>query len=201
MKTEKMEQKETTLETKTHAGIYEALANFQYDCPTIPKLKQGYGYSYAELSKTVELIKPHLKKNQIGYTQFLEEENKLTTVIFHYPTKEELRSTVTMPVGFILNKLNLYQTDGARNTYYKRYSLLSILGVMTEEEDLDARGTMKKAKENETETQEKPKAKLTNAQFINLIGAIKTGQTTVEACLEFYDLNEQQKMTLTNGEI
>lgn len=184
---------------ENHAGIYQALANFQYDCPTIPKMKKGYGYNYAELSKTVELIKPHLKKHQLGYTQLLEGENELTTVVFHYPTKEEITSKVTMPKGLILKDMNEYQTDGARNTYYKRYVLLGILGVMTEDEDIDAGGRTTKQKTDQPEKPAKPK--LNNNHFMQLLGAIKTGDTTVEKALEFYDLNEQQRATLQSGEI
>ena len=59
----KTENQTPEQQPENHAGIYQALANFQYDCPTIPKMKKGYGYNYAELSKTVELIKPPDSKN------------------------------------------------------------------------------------------------------------------------------------------
>ena len=179
-----------------HAGIYEAIACFQYDCPTITKGKKGFGYNYAELSKTIEIIKPFLKKHKIGFTQILNGENELQTCVFHYPTKTEIVSILNMPSGYTIKSMNLYQTDGARNTYYKRYVLLGILGVMTEDEDHDAQGKVQPATNSEKIQTEKPKQKLNNTQFVQLIGAIKTDKTTVEKALDFYDLNEQQIETL-----
>jgi hypothetical protein len=176
--------------------LLTALANFQNEAPIIPKNKKGYGYNYAELSKTVEILKPFLKKYNLGFTQLLENENDLITIVFHYPSAQLIKCTTVLPKGYELKGMNLFQTDGARNTYYKRYVLLGILGVFSEDEDTDAKGKAEKVNENKTE--EKPK--LNSNQFIQLIGYIKTGKISIAQAVKKYNLSEEQKISLENIE-
>ena len=185
------------MQQKELKELFKALANFQYETPTIPKGKKGYGYNYAELSKTIEIIKPFLKKNELGFTQLLRDENVLTTIVFHYPTGQSLECNTNLPKGYELKGMNLYQTDGARNTYYKRYVLLGMLGVFSEDEDTDAKGSVEKVKDPEV----KPtKEVLSENQFIQLIGYLKAGKITKEKALEKYNLTATQKLSLANVE-
>lgn len=177
--------------------LFKALANFQYDTPTIPKSKKGYGYNYAELSKTIEIIKPFLKKYELGFTQLLQGENTLTTIVYHYPTGQSIECDTTLPAGYELKGMNLYQTDGARNTYYKRYVLLGILGVFSEDEDSDAKGKTQKAKDP---TEQKAKDPLSENQFIQLIGYINAGKITKEDAIKKYSLTPTQKLGINNLE-
>jgi hypothetical protein len=177
--------------------LYKALANFQYETPTIPKGKKGYGYNYAELSKTIEIIKPYLQKYELGFTQLLRDENILTTILFHYPTGQSLDCDTILPKGYELKGMNLYQTDGARNTYYKRYVLLGLLGVFCEDEDTDAKGKVEKAKDP-SETPKKDS--LSENQFIQLIGYIKAGKITKDQAIQKYNLTPTQKLSLANVE-
>jgi hypothetical protein len=171
--------------------LLTALGNFQNDCPTIPKNKKGYGYNYAEFSKAIELMKPILHKHKLGFTQFLEGADLLRTIVFHYETGQYIQTVKLLPVGHEQKGMNIYQTEGARNTYYKRYVLFNMLGVVSEEEDTDAKGQTKPVK---VETAEKPT--LNNNQFIQLLGAVNAGDITVKQAFESYKLNEQQKNTL-----
>ena len=177
--------------------LYKALANFQYDTPTIPKSKKGYGYNYAELSKTIEIIKPFLKKYELGFTQLLRDENVLTTIVYHYPTGQFIECDTKLPAGYELKGMNLYQTDGARNTYYKRYVLLGILGVFSEDEDTDAKGKVEKVQD----PKEKPANEaLSEKQFIQLLGYINAGKITKEDAVKKYTLTATQKLSLANQE-
>ena len=178
--------------------LYKALANFQYDTPTIPKSKKGYGYNYAELSKTIEIIKPFLKKYELGFTQLLRDENILTTIVYHYPTGQSIECDTKLPAGYELKGMNLYQTDGARNTYYKRYVLLGILGVFSEDEDTDAKGKVEKV-QDPAPAQAK-KDTLSENQFIQLIGYINGGRITKDEAIKKYNLTPTQKLTITNLE-
>ncbi len=187
------------MDQKELKDLYKALANFQYETPTIPKGKKGYGYNYAELSKTIEIIKPYLQKNELGFTQLLRDENILTTIIFHYPTGQSIECNTTLPKGYELKGMNLYQTDGARNTYYKRYVLLGMLGVFSEDEDTDAKGKVEKVKDPEQALEVK-KDTLSENQFIQLIGYINGGRITKEEAIKKYTLTPTQKLTLTNLE-
>lgn len=171
--------------------LFTALGNFQNDCPTIPKNKKGYGYNYADFTRAVEMIKPIMNKHKIGFTQLLEGADLLRTIVFHYETGQYIQTVKLLPVGHELKGMNIYQTEGARNTYYKRYVLFNMLGVVSEEEDTDAKGKTQPAK---VETAEKPT--LNNNQFVQLLGAVNAGDITVKQAFESYKLNEQQKNTL-----
>ncbi|CAB4152796.1 Essential recombination function protein [uncultured Caudovirales phage] len=178
--------------------LLTALANFQNECPTIPKNKKGYGYNYAEFSKAIELMKPILHKHKMGFTQLLEGSDNLRTIIFHGETGQYLQTVKQLPTGYELKGMNLYQTEGARNTYYKRYVLFNMLGVVSEDEDTDAKGQTKPVKNETPEKQPTPKATLNNNQFIQLLGAVNAGDITVKQAFDSYELNQQQKNTLEN---
>ena len=44
--------------------LFKALADFQQEVPVIHKATQGYGYTYADLPKILEVINPLLKKTR-----------------------------------------------------------------------------------------------------------------------------------------
>jgi hypothetical protein len=187
-----MEKTETTIEFTSQpvqTNLFTALMNFQTECPTIPKLKKGYGYNYAELSKTMEMLKPLLKKHGIGFVQLIEKTSTLTTIIFHAESGEQMTSSFEMPSGIEINKMNLFQSDGAKFSYYKRYCIMSFLGVFSEDEDIDAKGQQKKP-----ETSEAPpvKKKLNDKQFISVLQAVNGGQYTPEEVKESFDLSPEQ---------
>lgn len=175
--------------------IYEALGNFQQECPTIKKSKKGYGYKYADLHRIVETIKPYMKKHQLGFSQALTGENGLKTMIFHMESGERIEETVLMPSGNVLKGMNLFQTDGARNTYYKRYALLGMLGVVTEDEDIDARGQFK----NKVSTATNKKPKLDDAKLQKAIAGIKTSKYTVDELVATWDISKEQLEALNNA--
>ena len=45
-------------------NLFKALADFQQEVPIIHKGTSGYGYSYADLPDTIEIINPYLAKNK-----------------------------------------------------------------------------------------------------------------------------------------
>jgi hypothetical protein len=51
--------------------LFKALADFQ---------QQGYGYTYADLPKILEVINPLLKKHGLGFTQLLNSTDGDTTI-------------------------------------------------------------------------------------------------------------------------
>lgn len=177
--------------------LLTALANFQNECPTIEKRKKGYGYNYADFTTSIETMKPFLKKHGLGFSQMIEETNKLRTIVFHIETGQLIQSVLTMASGYELKGMNIYQTEGARNSYYKRYSLFSMLGVITAEEDIDAKGQTKPV-ESKKQQSKPDKVKLNNNQFIQLLGAINAGDITTKDAFNYYDFDENQKLTLNN---
>lgn len=124
-------------------NIFKALANFQDECPIIIKNTQGYGYVFADLPEIIEIIKPLLKKHGLGYTQPLNS-NQIKTILFHIESGETIESLTDIPQGVKLSGQNDFQVLGSAITYLRRYSLCSILGLVTEK-DTDASGEQNKA--------------------------------------------------------
>lgn len=122
-------------------NIFKALANFQQEVPVIHKSTQGYGYTYSDLPKIFEVINPLLKKNGLGFTQLMEGQN-IKTVLFHVESGETLESTTEMPQNVSLKGMNDFQVLGSAITYLRRYSLSSLLGLVTDK-DTDAGGEQK----------------------------------------------------------
>jgi hypothetical protein len=181
--------------TETPIELFKSLEQFQFECPIIPKGKKGFGYNYAEIANTIKIIRPILHKNNIGFTQMIYGQGILKTIIFHTESGQFLESDFVLPSGIELKGMNLFQTDGAKFTYYKRYCLLSMLSVFSEDEDIDAKGQAKQI-EQPAKSIIPLKRKLNEHQFISVLGALNAGQYTKEEVLNTFDLSNEQKVTI-----
>lgn len=119
-------------------NLLKALANFQQEVKPIFKGTTGYGYRYADLPEILAQINPLLKKHGLGFIQPLEGKC-VKTVVFHVESGETIESSIEIPQGVTLKGMNDYQTLGSAITYLRRYSLSSLLGLVTDV-DLDATG-------------------------------------------------------------
>lgn len=160
-------------------NIYKALAKFQQEVPVIHKATQGYGYSYADLPAIFEVINPLLSKHGLGFTQLLGDA-QITTVLFHYTSGEEIESTMTIPDNVQLKGMNDFQVMGSAITYYRRYSLSAMLGLVTDK-DIDAGGQQVKA------PAQKPTPKTAAPTKKEIAGAI----SSLEAAKDLKTLKEE----------
>lgn len=167
--------------------LFKALADFQQEVPVIHKGTQGYGYSYADLPKIFEVINPLLKKHGLGFTQLINSKdglNYLKTVIYHVESGEMIDSETLIPY-VQLKGMNDFQSFGSGITYFRRYCLASMLGLVTDK-DTDASGE-----------QEKPKKQtLDNTRFQSAIKSIEEGKITKEKLQEMFELTEAQNKAL-----
>lgn len=136
-------------------NIYKALAAFQQEVPVIHKGTTGYGYSYADLSEILGVVNPLLKKHGLGFTQIMTGIS-LRTVVFHIDSGETIESEVDIPQDVNLNGMNKFQVAGSAVTYYRRYSLSSILGLVTDV-DSDASDKSNEAKFQKKNNRPAPK--------------------------------------------
>lgn len=123
---------------ETKKNIYKALADFQSDCPVIHKGTKGFNYTYTNLTDILKVVNPLLKKHGLGFTQILQG-TFLNTVLFHTKSGETIEGSAEIPQNVTLNKMNQFQVMGSAITYYRRYALSSMLGIVTDA-DLDACG-------------------------------------------------------------
>lgn len=124
-------------------NLIKALSNFQSECPVIHKDTKGHNYTYADLPQIFSVINPLLKKNGLCFTQLLENDG-IRTILFHVESGESLESFTSIP-KVKLGAMNEYQSYGSGVTYYRRYSLSSMLGLITDK-DLDACGVQVESK-------------------------------------------------------
>jgi hypothetical protein len=118
-------------------NLMKALGEFQQECPVIHKDTQGHKYTYADLPKIYSVINPILKKYNLVVTQPLEG-GSIKTVLYHVPSEEYLESST--PIPYVqLGSMNDYQAYGSGVTYFRRYALSSMLGLVTDK-DTDAMG-------------------------------------------------------------
>jgi hypothetical protein len=162
-------------------NLFKSLAEFQQEVPVIHKATQGYGYTFADLPKIFSVINPLLKKHGLGFTQLIENEN-LTTILFHVESGETIESKMALLKDVALKGMNEFQVYGSQLTYFRRYALSSILGIVTDK-DTDAGGEQVK----------KPRT-ITDERFNKAIEAIGKGLAKKEDLLQF-ELTESQKLT------
>lgn len=119
-------------------SIWQALSDFQAECPAINKGAKGYGYKYADLPSIHQVIDPLLRKHGLVLMQPLLNRSIMTKLV-HISSGEYEVSSIEIPDGVMLKGMNQFQSDGSAITYYRRYALSSILGIVTDE-DTDAAG-------------------------------------------------------------
>jgi len=162
--------------------LFKSLAAFQQEVPVIHKATQGYGYTYADLPKILEVINPLLKKHGLGFTQLING-TQIATCLFHVESAESIESKIDIPQGVILKGMNEFQVLGSAITYLRRYALSSMLGLVTDK-DTDASGEQVK--------NEPKKSTIDNARFQKAIDAISKGEYTVEELTTKFSLTEAQ---------
>jgi len=126
---------------KEQQSLFKSLAAFQQEVPVIHKETKGYGYSYADLPTIFDKINPLLAKHNLGFTQPIMG-NCIKTIIFHTETGETIESLTEIP-QIQLKGMNEYQSFGSGVSYFRRYCLSSILGLVTDK-DTDAAGEQTK---------------------------------------------------------
>lgn len=164
--------------------LFKALAAFQQEVPVIHKGTKGYGYSYADLPAIFEVINPLMKKHKLGFTQLLGDGN-IKTIIFHSESGETLESEVTIPNNVMLKGMNEFQVTGSAITYYRRYSLSAILGLVTDK-DTDGTGsnesknvTNNSVNESNNVTKKLPTLTQNSKQWPTVYQAVKDGRANL----------------------
>lgn len=120
------------------AKLAFALAKAQARIPTIPKNKSGHhGYMYADLTAIMECVKPILAEHGLAITQPLVTTEKggmaIRTILFHQDGGS-ITSEVPLPTDPSGSK-NEVQAAGSGITYFRRYALSAMLGLVTDDDD------------------------------------------------------------------
>lgn len=161
------------------------LIEFQKLCPVIEfdkeaSLGKGFKFKYASFPKIVKTITPILQQLNMGFYHSVMDD-KLTCVVFG--ESDKIVSQIKLPGSSDPKAL------GAAITYFKRYTLCGLLGIVAEE-DTDYKGT------------EPNKPNLNDAAFKKALERIQNGeQGVLNKCLAHFNLTDAQKDELLNTEM
>ena len=171
---------------KSQFPTYKAIALFQHECPVIHKATKGYGYTYADLASIFKIIMPLMAKHKLGFMQPIEGKS-LKTVIFYYGDEYALpiESSADIPQGVQLK--GMY---GSALTYFRRYTLASNLGIITDK-DIDASGEQEIVK---TDPIFLPV--LEPERFGDAIESIENGDYSIDRLIQEFNLSFAQETVI-----
>ena len=181
-------------------NIYKALSDFQNEVPIIYKDTEAYGYKYADLPAIIPIINPILKKNGLTYTQLMQFENGiqlLKTILFHIESGEQLESTMRIKEDVSLAKMNEYQVLGSAITYYRRYELSAILGLVTDK-DTDAHGEQEK-KVSTPQAPQKPWLNPNTDTWNQAVDFLNINGNTLDVIKKKYNISKANEQLLINS--
>lgn len=150
---------ERVTERNARAAFFEAVANFQEECPEIRKVKNAeitskrtggkFSYTFAPLEEIARTIRPVLKRHGLSYSWNVAPGDGgliVTCILRHVEGHSESADFPVPNDGD--GRMSAAQANGAALTYGKRQSLTSVLGLTTADEDKDgARRPAPQAKE------------------------------------------------------
>lgn len=121
--------------------LFQAIFEFQKDCPTIEKKAKGgfKGSKYADRTDVIKEIRPLLVKNNIFFTQAASsavgEYIGMTSRIIHVPSNQWIEITEHRAAGTVERGLSQPQADGCVLTYMSRQQLVYLFGIPLVGED------------------------------------------------------------------
>lgn len=129
---------------KAKEAFDSAMANFQAKCPIIEKKttagSAGYSYKYATLDHIVSQVRGLLAQNGFSYTFDTRKSDHSFVTFCH--VKHIGGHTETSQFEIAIDsgaRMNISQKDGAASSYGKRYAFCNAFGILTGDEDTDAR--------------------------------------------------------------
>jgi hypothetical protein len=198
-------------ERNAEMAMAAALAAFQAECPPVPRtrtadvVKDGvkkYEYKFAPLDEVVRTIRPHLTKHGLSYTHdgavSPKGEVAITCTLQHVMGARRT-ATFTGPTDQSGGK-NALQAVGSARSYGRRYTLMDVLGLTTEDDD-DGRGSHGDKKEPVYIT-EKEAADLGDqieavgadkAAFLRVLGVSKVGEVQAKNLRHAQQLLKQKE--------
>lgn len=182
-----------------------AMAQFQADCPTIVKTKEvktdegKIAYRYAPIESIVEQVKVPLRENGFSYSTSMELKEtgvKVTVKVTHSSGHSEL-TPMEVPFGNKTRVMSQSQVAAAASTFAKRYAFCNAFGILTGDEDTDARPVVEKPKE--------PESSLDFRRAVRAIEMTKESGPLIHMAQKlggsnFYNLEEKAKLEVLISE-
>ena len=159
-------------------SIYKKLLKFQEEVGAVAKdsLNPHFKNKYFDINSVLEEIKPILTKHGLVVTQPLKED-AVFSVITDVETGEDIQSFL----HFDATERNP-QKIGSIITYYRRYTLCSLLGIAGEDDDAELAKT----------PTPKPAPKQDVKDWGKLLEAVANGVVTKDKIIGAYNLSKEE---------
>jgi hypothetical protein len=160
----------------------QAMAEFQAECPTIEKTRQGNKSKFASLDDIVGQTKELRTRHGFSF-RFEEDADRVACVVTHKNGHSE-RSTFPIMAEKIMSKAggavrSANQDYAAALTFAKRYAFCNAFGIMTGDADTDAIPTAEQRAEDDALV-ERIEAVKTKEEFAKLLAEMKAeGKTQI----------------------
>lgn len=138
-------------------NLLQNLASFQDEMENIEilKSKEAYGYNYADLDAILTIVRPIMRTHNIGYYHNTDydvsvDKNVVVTTLYNLEdVNDKIVSRTLIDGNTKLAKMNTLMVEGSAITYFRRYHIVAMLGLLTDE-DHDAGGKRKQSKATQT---------------------------------------------------
>lgn len=116
-----------------------AMTKFRSACPVIEKTRKGHNSKYAGLAESIEAIKGHMSDNGLSHnwTTDQQENGLISVTCFVTHDKGHSESTTISASADDSGSKNDIQAIGSTISYLERYTLYSILGLASADQDDD----------------------------------------------------------------
>jgi hypothetical protein len=122
-----------------------AISGFMSECPIIKKTREAYSSKYAGLAETIEKIKPIMSKYGLSHRWNTAQDAQNISVkctVSHCDGHSE--STTLSATADKTGNKNSIQAIGSTVSYLQRYTLFSILGLASTDQDDDGNAAEEK---------------------------------------------------------
>ena len=160
-------------------SIYKQLLEVQKEVGAISKDSKNpfFKSKYFDINKLIEAVNPVLSKHGLVLLQPIED-NKVVSMIIDSESGEVAKSWLELP------NLSDPQKIGSAISYYRRYTLASLLGLQAEDED----GNGLKAKPKPVAPPKKQDVK----DWTALLNAVANGTVTKTKIIASYNLTKEE---------
>jgi len=124
--------------------LANALCLAQSEFPEIGKNRKGHNYKYADIDAIMNELRPILTKNSLCVIQqerVLQDSSTILHTILMHKSGQWIESRKKV---IVLKSPNEHQAYGSALTYYRRYSLMSLLGITISNDTIDDDGDYRK---------------------------------------------------------
>jgi hypothetical protein len=161
--------------------VYQALLSAKKDIGKVAKNAKNphFKNSYADINALIEAVEPILLDNGLILLQPVND-LIVTTRIIHAESGQEVSSSIALPNASTPQQL------GSAITYYRRYTLQSLLSLQAEDDDGNEANKVKI---------------LPPVDFNGAVEAIKSGKATLEQILKSRSVTDAERKALEEVEL